>query len=71
MILDPVIEITKEKFESYEEIRKEGLTNMFEISSVQAFSRIELSRSEIIYIMNHYNELKEKYEKIPSLSETD
>lgn len=55
--------ITKEKFLSYEKVRKSGKTNMFIVSSVQSLSEIYLTREEILEIMKNYDKLSEEYLK--------
>ena len=53
------IDITKEKFDKYVKIQKDGKYNMFD---PRAREMTSLSRSEWIYILKNYSELKEKYE---------
>ena len=53
------MEITKEQFQAYEDVRASGVTNMFMVSVVEELSGLE--REEIFEIMNHYSELNEKY----------
>lgn len=53
------VEITKDEFLSYEEVRLSGATNMFDANMVEKLSG--LSREKIIYIMKNYRELKDKY----------
>jgi hypothetical protein len=52
-------EITKEEFQSYEDVRESGDTNMFFISKVEELSG--LSREKILAIMKGYMVLCEKY----------
>ena len=53
--------ITKEQFESYEGVRKSGITNMFNIRLV---SKISCLDSDIIFkIMREYSDLKKTYTK--------
>lgn len=52
-------EITKEEFTRYEIVRKGGLTNMFNVRMVEAFSGLE--RDKIVEIIKNYDELKKKY----------
>jgi hypothetical protein len=49
----------KEKFMAYERVRESGVTNMFDVKTVEQLSG--LSKSEIMDIMQNYGELKEKY----------
>lgn len=51
--------ITKEQFNKYEAIRKSGVTNMFDVKTVERLSK--LTRDTIFYIMDNYTELKDKY----------
>lgn len=53
------MEITKEKFDAYESVRRSGVTNMFDVRMVQSLSG--LNKEEIFYIMKNYNELMEKF----------
>ena len=50
------MEITKEEFLSYEEVRKSGCINMFHINGVVGLT--DLTREQVFYIMDHYDELK-------------
>lgn len=56
------MDITREEFEAYEDVRKSGVTNMFRISVVEDLSGLE--REQITYIMQHYSELNERYPKV-------
>ena len=49
-----------ELYEAYERVRRSGVTNMFDIKTVSMLSG--LTKEEIIFVMQHYRELKEKYE---------
>ena len=51
----------KRIYEAYEEVRRSGVTNMFDIRTVSQLSG--LSKEEIIYVMENYTELRNKYEK--------
>jgi len=51
--------ITKEEFDAYENVRASGVTNMFAVNVVEDLSG--LSRDKIIFIMKNYGELKKKY----------
>jgi len=50
------MEITKEQFTKYEELRKEGLFNMFNVKAICEYT--QLKREEVLFIMKHYKELK-------------
>ena len=53
--------ITKEQFESYVDIQKMGVTNMWNVRVVSDLTG--LTREEIREIMKNYGNLKDKYEK--------
>lgn len=61
-------EITKEKFEAYEDVRMSGVTNMFDRRTVQKYAKIisgvNLSIDEITQIIREYSELKKKFQNI-------
>jgi len=52
-------EITKEDFESYEDLREGGKVNMCNVRMIS--NMIGLERENIFYIMKNYSELKEKF----------
>ena len=43
----------------YEDVRKSGVTNMFDLRNVTALTG--LSKEQIMYIMKNFSELEEKY----------
>ena len=43
----------------YEDVRKSGVTNMFDVRNVTALTG--LSKEQIMYIMKNFSELEEKY----------
>jgi len=53
------MEITKNQFESYEQCRQDGITNMFMIGNVQALTGLE--KDEILYIMANYEDLSKEF----------
>ena len=53
------MEITKQEFERYEEVRQSGRTNMFMISNVVLLSGLDSGKVKAI--MHQYTELMEKY----------
>lgn len=53
------IEISKEEFEAYEDVRASGVTNMFMVKTVEDLSG--LSRPKIMAIMKQYEDLMKKY----------
>ena len=52
---------TKEQFGDYVRIQKSGVTNMFCINNVIGLSHTGLTTDICLYIMDHYNELREEY----------
>ena len=52
--------ITKEQFQSYLDVQKSGVTNMFYIGTVEEYSGLE--RNVVIDIMQNYDKLLEKYD---------
>ena len=46
-------------FMKYEDCRVSGVTNMFDVRNVMALTG--LSKEQIMYIMQNYGELEEKY----------
>jgi hypothetical protein len=54
------MEITKEDFMDYENVRLSGKTNMFDVSTVIRLSK-NLNREKIKYIMFNYSKLKEEF----------
>jgi hypothetical protein len=55
----PMINITKEEFESYEDVRVSGVTNMFAVNVVCSISG--LSKEKVMAIMKSYGDLMVKY----------
>ena len=53
------IEITQDDFQSYENVRESGVTNMFNTSVVSDYSG--LSKDKIVSIMQNYGALHERY----------
>ena len=54
------MEITKEEFKAYEELREEGLFNMFNVKAVCELTGLE--REQVFYIMKKYEHFKAKFE---------
>ena len=54
-------EITKEQFEAYVDVQMSGVTNMWNVELVSEISGLE--EKEIMTIMKHYREIKEKYDE--------
>ena len=52
------MDVTREEFEAYEEVRQSGITNMFDVKTVEAHSGLD--RETILAIMEHYS-LYKKY----------
>lgn len=57
------MEDEKEKFLLYESIRRSGVTNMFDVTTVCAISGGTLEKKDCFYIMDNYSELAKKYLK--------
>ena len=51
--------ITQEEFDSYEDVRQSGVTNMFAVNTVSDYSG--LSKDKILSIMKNYSALRKKY----------
>lgn len=52
---------TKQQFEEYVNIQREGITNMCDIRFICGYSLTGLTRDICMYIMDHYMELCEEY----------
>ncbi len=57
--MSDAVTINKDKFSQYRDIQDSGMFNMYD---PRAREMTSLSRSEWIYILKNYSELKEKYE---------
>ena len=55
------VKITASDFGKYLVVQRSGVTNMWDTKMVQKLSG--LSQKKILYIIQHYNELREKYVK--------
>ncbi len=53
--------ITEEQFLDYTRIQKSGDTNMYDLNAVIELSEEGLTKEEIKIIMEHYEELAEKF----------
>jgi len=53
------IKVTKEEFQRYENLRKSGVTNMWDIDFVMSVTW--LSKEKVLYIMKNYKELSKLY----------
>ena len=56
---EKTIDICILDFIKYLDVQKSGVTNMFDVRNVMALTG--LSKEQIIYIMENYSELEEKY----------
>ena len=54
-----MVEITPEQFEAYVDVQESGVTNMFDVKTVESISG--LNKGTIMSIMKSYSKLKEKY----------
>ena len=59
--LNEMEKITKEQFEAYVNVQESGVTNMFDVQMVSGLSGLE--KQQIMTIMQHYGELKDKYDE--------
>lgn len=50
------MDVTREDFEAYEDVRISGVTNMFDVRAVEGYSG--LPREVILDIMEHYNQYR-------------
>ena len=53
------MEITKDDFELYEDVRKTGRINMFNVSKIVELTG--LTKEQCFYIMKNYNKLSEEF----------
>ena len=58
-MIEVMNEITEDQFAAYVDVQHSGVTNMFDVKTVETLSG--LKRSEIMTIMSNYSELSEKY----------
>ena len=59
--VNKMTEITKEQFEAYVDVQMSGVTNMFDVKTVEELSG--LNKVEIMTIMTNYGTLKDKYDE--------
>ena len=59
--LNEMEKITKEDFKAYVNVQESGVTNMFDVQMVSGLSGLE--KEQIMTIMQHYGELKDKYDE--------
>ena len=52
---------TKEQFKDYVRIQRQGATNMWAVRTVCDLSTTGLTTDICLYIMDHYDELREEY----------
>jgi predicted ATPase len=55
------IKVTKDEFNAYLKAQQSGVTNMFDITVVSQLTG--LSREKLLYIMNNYSELINKFKE--------
>ena len=53
------MEITEKEFLRYEKVRQSGVTNMFDVRTVERLSGLQ--KEKIFEIMKNYRRLKHKY----------
>lgn len=60
--------VTEEKFKTYLNVQKTGLTNMFDLSAVIFLSieiyEVELTWDDCFFIMGNYSRLRKEYEEV-------
>lgn len=56
------MEITEDEFEAYVSCQMSGVTNMFDVRTVQAITGLD--RAKIMLIMKQYGELSEKFPEV-------
>jgi len=58
--------VNREKFETYLNVQKSGLTNMFDLNAVVFLSievyEVPLTWDDCLFIMKNYHQLREEYE---------
>ena len=54
--------ISEEQFNAFEEVRKSGMTNMFDVPAVIELADGMLKKQEVLTIINNYTDLKSKFE---------
>jgi len=59
--LSKMEKITKKDFEAYVDVQESGVTNMFDVRMVKSLSGLD--KEQIMTIMQHYGELKDKYDE--------
>ena len=57
-------EISEEQFQTYEDVRSSGATNMFDVPMVMQLAGGILSKKEILSIIDNYLELMKKYPQV-------
>lgn len=55
------IRVSREQFESYVEVQKSGVTNMFAVDIVSLNMKVAITKDEIFYIMENYGELEKRF----------
>jgi len=60
--------MAKGKFETYLNVQKSGLTNMFDLNAVIFLSievyEVPLTWSDCLFIMENYSQLRKEYERV-------
>ena len=59
LMAEKIVNVDMLDFVRYLDCRDSGVTNMFDITTVKSITG--LSKEQIIYIMENYSELEEKY----------
>lgn len=58
--------VTKEQFADYESVRRSGVTNMFDLSTVEDLSGLD--KATICEIMKRYDDLMARWPEVRSAS---
>jgi len=60
--------VNRKKFETYLNVQKSGLTNMFDLNAIIFLSvevyEVRLTWNDCLFIMGNYSQLREKYEEV-------
>lgn len=55
------IKPTKEQFQEYVDIRNSGVTNMWDVRTIEKISTAGITRNHCFYIMENFEELAKEY----------
>lgn len=63
------MEITKEQFQAFEDVRVSGVTNMWDTTRVASESDGLLSREEVLEVIKQYQSLNELYPDVREVND--